>query len=780
VAERYTGASVQRVEDRRILTGRGRYVDDLRATGMLHAAFFRSPLPHGVIRSIDVSVARAMPGVHAVFTGADLAAAGVGRLQIGIDVPGASRPSFEVLTSDKVRMVGDPLALVVAESRYLAEDALQHVLLDVDPLPAVTTPDDALAPDAPVVLDGLDSNIIAERVEVVGDVEEAFAAADHVVRIRVHQARLTNVPLEGRNCLADWDSGRGELTYQASSQHTQRSRMLLSAVLGVPLERVRSIVGDTGGSFGQKAPIPREHVAVCFASMKLARPVKWIEDRVENLMAGGQARDETVEAAAAVQEDGTILALDVDLTLDHGSYPAVPTPAAVPLEVMRVMLPSGLRVSRYRFSHRMVATNKAQWVPYRGPWAIETLVREMLLDRIAGELGLSPAEVRLQNLVTSDEQPVRMVTGPTLDRVTLRETLARTLELIDEPAFREFQASERAQGRYHGLGIATFIEPSPGPPDYGEAIGMGPLLGAPDRTRARIEPDGRLTLFISQVPHGQSHETTLAQLGADGLGVPFESVRVLYGDSREMPFAVMGTGGSRAATMASGSALAASRSLKKRVLELAAQLLEIAPEDLDLADGVVSAKGAPARSLGLAEIAQRAYFAPPPGFEVGLEVTEGFTQPSSACGWGQATHACTVEVDTETGLIAIRRYVVVEDCGSIVNPAVVDGQIRGGVAQGVGAALLESFVYDEDGQPLSTTLMDYMLPTAAEIPNIEIEHLESEAPGGEDFRGVGEGGLICAPATIVNAVTDALSPFSVVIDRLPLSPSRVLELLGTI
>jgi carbon-monoxide dehydrogenase large subunit len=773
-AARYVGASVHRVEDARVLTGRGRYVDDVVLPGMVHAAFLRSPYAHAAVNGIDVEAARALPGVIAVYTAADLAAGGVYPMAVPQGPPDYQLPAFTALATDRVRMIGDPVALVVAETRYIAEDALALIEVDYDPLPAVATMEQALAEGAPALFEQIGTNLMHHETQEFGDVDAAFAEADRVVRETFTLGRMTNTPMEPRGGVAEYDAGRDELTYHVATQAPQLLRLFVSGHLQHAPTKMRVLgPGDIGGSFGQKVACFREDVAVCFASKALRRPVKWIEDRVENLTVGGQAREETIEAAFAVRSDGTILGIDVALSMDHGAYPAVPFPAAVFTTLIKVMLPSFLRTRNYRWSSKIVATTKASYIPYRGPWAAETLVREAMLGKVARELGLPAEEVYRRNVIGLDEQPTTMASGPTLEGMTARDTLERALELVDLDEFRAEQERLRGEGRYIGLGIGMFIEAAPGPADYGEITG----LGAPrDPAVARLEPDGKVTVITAQVPHGQGHETTLAQIAADELGVRFEDVRIEHSDTRTVPFTLVGTGGSRSATMGSGAALHASRALKGKILEIGSGLMEVAPADLEIVESTVRPKGVPGKGMSLTEIAQVAYFMPPVGMEGGLEASGAFPTPPRG-GWVSSTHLCWVEVDVETGVVTIPRYLVVEDCGTMINPAIVDGQVRGGVAQGIGIALLEETVYDEEGQLLTTTFMDYVMPTAMEIPHIEIDHLESEPLDEVNYRGVGEGGTIGAPAAVANAIADALAPFGVSVNRLPATPARILELL---
>jgi aerobic carbon-monoxide dehydrogenase large subunit len=772
-AARYVGASVHRVEDARVLTGQGRYVDDVKLPGMTHAAFLRSPYAHATVNGIDTSAAKALPGVIAVYTQDDLAAGGVYPMAVPQGPPDYQLPSYTILVTDRVRLIGDPVALVIAESRYVAEDALQLIEVDYEPLDAVATKDQSLASDAPILFEQIGTNLMYHEDITVGDVKTAFAEADKVVKQTFVSPRMTNTPMEPRGGVCEYDAGRDELTYHVATQAPQLLRMFIAGHIQHSPTKMRVLgPGDIGGSFGQKVACFREDVAVCWAAKQLKRPVKWIEDRVENLSVGGQAREETISAAFAVKADGTITGIDVHIAMDHGAYPAVPFPAAVFTTLVRVMLPSFLRTANYRCETTIYLSNKGSYVPYRGPWAAETLVREQMINKIARELGLQVEDVYRANMITLEEQPSKMTTGPTLEGMTAAKVFERALELADVDAFRTEQAKARGEGRYLGLGISTFIEAAPGPADFGEITGLG---AARDPAVARLEPDGKVTVITAQVPHGQGHETTLAQIAADELGVKFEDIRIEHSDTRTTPFTLVGTGGSRAATMGSGAALHASRALKGKILEIGSGLMEVAPDDLEIVESNVQAKGVPGKSMSLGEIAQVAYFMPPLGMEGGLEASDAFAVPRG--GWVSSTHVCQVEVDIETGEVTIPRYLVVEDCGTMINPAIVDGQIRGGTAQGIGIALLEETVYSDEGQLLTSTFMDYVMPTAMEIPHIEIEHLEFEPIEEVNYRGVGEGGTIGAPAAVANAISDALAPFGVHADRLPLSPARVLDLI---
>jgi aerobic carbon-monoxide dehydrogenase large subunit len=772
-AERYTGASIRRSEDQRILTGAGQYVDDIRLPGMLHAAFVRSPLAHARVLSVDVSAARALPGVRAAFTGADTEAMTVPGPDPLMALMGAGGPTpeFTLLATDKVRFVGDPVAVVIAESRYLAEDGCELVEVEYDDLPPVVSASFALDPGSPPLFANLGDNIARpnSRSEF-GDVPATFAHADRVLDFHIDVHRHQNVPMEGRGCVASYDAHLGAMTVYAATQSVHVSRMAVAMRLGLERDKVRVLAGDVGGSFGLKIGASREELAVAAASRALGQPVKWVEDRGENLTASGQAREESFDVRAAVSNDGDLLGLDVAMVIDTGSYPGMGT--MVPA-IMEAMLPGPYKLAALGFESTAVTTNKASYVAYRGPWASETFVRERVLDLIAKDLGLDPLEIRLRNVALRTDPPASMITGRPLAGVTTKESLERVAQLMDFPAFRHRQAQARARGRYLGIGVATFIEAAPGPrsPD-GPSGPMGM-----ESMRLRLEEDGIVALFTGQMPHGQSHQTTLAQIAADEFGVPFEQVRVVVGDTDVVPFGL--TGGSRSATMTGGVALHGARQLKARVLDVASHLMEASAADLEITDGKVSVRGDPASAVTLGEVARRAASGQS-GADAGAGLEVQATFDGGEGGWSGGTHCAIVDVDVETGLVTVERYVVAEDCGALINPAIVEGQIRGGVAQGIGAVLLERSAYDEDGNYQSATFMDYLVPTACDIPRIEIEHLET-VPLDVDvnFRGVGEGGMIVAPPTVVNAIEDALSPFGVRIYEQHLPPSRILELIAS-
>jgi aerobic carbon-monoxide dehydrogenase large subunit len=771
-AERYTGASIKRSEDPRILTGAGRYVDDIKLPGMLHAAFVRSPMAHARVLSVDVSAARALPGVVAVLTGAELEEMTVPGPDALTTLLGATGPvpEYTLLATDKVRFVGDPVAVVVAESRYLAEDGCELVEVEYDELPPVMNAAFALDPASPPLFANLGNNIARPHSRnEFGDVSATFAGADRVFEFRIDVHRHQNVPMEGRGCVASYDPDSGLMTMHAATQGVHVSKIAVAMRLGLEQDKVRVLAGDIGGSFGLKIGASREELAAAAASRALGRPVKWVEDRGENLTASGQAREESFDVRAAVSNDGDLLGLDVKMVIDTGAYPGMG--GMVP-GIIEAMLPGPYKMAALGFEATGVTTNKASYVAYRGPWASETFVRERVLDLIAKDLGIDPLEIRLRNVAPRTDPPAVMLTGRPLTGVTTRESLDRVAQLADLPAFRRRQAEARAQGRYLGIGLATFIEAAPGPrsPD-GPSGPMGM-----ESMRLRLDEDGIVVLFTGQMPHGQSHQTTLAQIAADEFGVPFEQVRVVVGDSDVVPFGF--TGGSRSATMTGGVALHGARQLKAKVLDFASHLMEASAQDLLISDGNVWVRGDPASAIAVGEVARQAAAGEfSADVDARLEVEAMFDGGEG--GWSGGTHCAIVEVDIETGLVTVERYLLAEDCGALINPAVVEGQIRGGVAQGIGAVLLERSAYDEYGSFQSATFMDYLMPTACDVPRIEIEHIETVPLDADvNFRGVGEGGMIVAPPTIVNAIEDALSPFGVRVYEQHLPPNRILELIS--
>jgi carbon-monoxide dehydrogenase large subunit len=764
-AARYAGARVPRVEDARLLTGRGVFVDDVALPGMLHACFVRSPFARAAVRGIDTSAAAALPGVRCVLTAADLNP-GVHEqwhTSIGPQSPETPRPP---LAEDEVRFVGDPVALVVAESRYVAEDAVDLVVVDYEPLPPVVDYVTAGSAEA-LVHAAHGSNVIGQvpwrRTEAL---EEAFASAAHVARETIRQQGYAAVPIECRGIVVDAGGVTGELTIYAASQAPHEWRLFCARLLGIPEHRVRVVTRDTGGGFGQKVMVQREDMCVMLAAPLLGAPLKWIEDRRENLLAGGKSRHEQADARLAFDADGTILAADIDFFSDSGAYPT-PWPVST-AAVVGMLFPGPYRVPVASFTAGTMYTNTAGRSAYRGPWQFETLAREVLLDIAARDLGIDPVELRRRNLVRRDELPYANPLGMTYDSISPLETLEQAVAMLDYDAFRAEQAEARAQGRYLGVGLSTYVEPST--PGYG--------YYATEAATIRIEPSGTVSVHVAGGSTGNSIETTVVQLTADALGVPIDDIAIVQGDTAVTGFGA-GTAGSRSGSMTAGAVRETAVVLRERIAAIVAAKLEASPDDIVLAEGRASVRGTPSAGMSMADVAALAYFDPynlPPGVPAGLEASARYTAEVRSI-WVNATHLCTCEVDVATGAVRILRYIVSEDCGPMINPNVVEGQIAGGAVQGIGGALYEHLVYDGDGNPLATTLMDYLVPTAAEVPTIEYGHVETPSPGPGGYKGVGEGGAIGAPPAVVNAVADALSPFGVRVTDLPLSPSALVGLL---
>ncbi|HEX5267956.1 MAG TPA: xanthine dehydrogenase family protein molybdopterin-binding subunit, partial [Acidimicrobiales bacterium] len=672
---------MRRKEDPRLLTGHGRYVDDVEVPRMLHAAFLRSEVARARITGIDVSAATALPGVTAVFTGARLnpEAGPAWHAMLGGDTGAVP---FRVLADHDVRFVGDPIALVVAGSRYIAEDACELIEIDLDVQPAMV--DYVSAPGATDVVvhpeKGTNAMMAVPFMALSPDLDEAFSTAAHVVEETIVQHRYLPVPMEGRGLIASWDSGTSEIDVVCSNQSVHEARSYLARLLGVPESSVRVHVRDVGGAFGQKMFMAREESAVALASRLLGRPVKWIEDRRENLIAAPHARNETARVRMALDSDGVIQAITADNISDLGAY------AVCPAGMDPTLLTGPYKVPRLGFGMTMAFSNTMGKGAYRGPWMFETTAREMMVDLAARQIGLDPLELRRRNIIRPEDLPWTNPAGRTFEEVTPSETLEQAVELLDIVAFRREQAAARPEGRYLGVGFSAYIEPS----------SMASSTLYTEGATVRVEPGGRVTAFLGTTSHGQSIETTMAQVVADNLGVDIADVTIVQADSGSTPYGP-GTGGSRTAVIAGGAARAAALEVREKVVRVVAQAMEASPGDLEVSQGVVSVKGTPARSMTLAEVARLVYVDPggvDVGQDAGLEATVRF-RPGKFPTYSNATHACVVEIDGQTWIPRIRRFIVSEDCGRMINPMVVEGQIFGGVAQGMGGVLLEHFIYDD-------------------------------------------------------------------------------------
>jgi carbon-monoxide dehydrogenase large subunit len=763
VATRYAGARVPRVEDNRLLTGRGTFVDDVSRPGMLHACFVRSPFAHARINGIDTSAALALPGVRAVFTASDLNpdVKEAWHAVAGKDIPDTPRPP---LAEGTVKFVGDPLALVVAESRYIAEDAVELVDVDYEPLPVIADFTRAVGSDV-VVHEEYPDNVAGGMGGAPPD-EETFSSAAHVAEAPVYQQIYAPVPMETRGMVVEWDASSEELTVWASTQTPHELRAFAARLLGIPAQGVRVIMRDTGGGFGQKVVPMREDMCILLAARKVPFALKWIEDRRENLMSAGQARHVDGKARMAFDDEGNILAADIDFTYDIGAYPTpypVLTTAAVGM-----FFPGPYRVPKASFNYKTVFSNTAGLAAYRGPWQYETLAREILLDIAAREMDMDPLELRRRNILRGDEMPYFNANGMPYEHVAPADTFDQAVKILDAEGFRREQREALEQGRYIGLGFSAYIEPT------GAATGHLATEGA----TIRMEPTGKVNVYVNGGSSGNSIETTVVQLTADALGANIEDVATIQGDTAVTPYGA-GSQGSRSGPMTAGAVNEAGTILRKQIVAMAAHRLGVEEDEIELGGSRASVRDDPSKSVTFADLAYRSYYEPqqlPPGMAATLEATARFTS-QTMIHWANATHACTCEVDVDTGHVTLTRYIVSEDVGAMINPNVVEGQIAGGTVQGIGGALLENMVYDDDGNPLSSTFVDYLLPTATEVPPIEYGHVEIPGPGVGGYKGVGEGGAIGSTPAVINAINDALAPLGVTLTRLPASPAAIVELI---
>ena len=767
------GASPRRNEDRRLLTGEALFVDDVHLDGMLHAAFVRSDYAHGILKGVDLSAALAHPGVVAAYAADDLGEyweAG----PLLVPPPPIDGLEFRYATQvplarDKVRHVGEPIAVVVARSRYEAEDAAALVEVDLEPLGAVWDLERGLQPDAPRIHDQFESNLAAHVVQRKGDWEQARARAHRVIQRRFLYDRGASAPMENRGVVANWDARSRELTVWDTTQAPIPIRNGLAAMLGLPQSEVRVIAPFIGGGFGPKIMMfYPEEVLLPWISMRLGRPVKWIEDRQESFFATTQERGQLHEAEIAVDEEGRILGVRDDFLCDTGAYN--PYGLTIPINTQCTLL-GPYRVPNYHSEFRMVFTNKPIVTPVRGAGRQHgVFVMERLLDRAADELGIDRVEIRRRNYLTPDEFPhdheiIYQDFAPLVyDSGNYAEALDRAVDMIGYGGFAAGeQAAARAEGRHVGIGVVSYVE----------GTGVGPYEGA----RVTIEPGGRINLVTGVGTQGQGHFTSFAQLVAEELGVEAADVEVVTGDTARFAWGT-GTFASRGAVVAGNACHAAAVAVRKKVLTLAGSVLKAAEEDLELVDGLVRVVGTGA-SVSLGDLAARANplrGAVTPGTEPGLEATAYFGPERGVTASG--VHAMTLEVDPDTAQIRILRYVVVHDCGRVINPMIVEGQIHGGVAHGIGNAFYEQLVFDEGAQLLNASFMDYLIPTATDVPTIETAHIETPSPLNPlGVKGVGEAGAIPVGALFAQALEDALDIEGFEVREMPLSPNRLFELI---
>ena len=772
---KYVGQRMTRTEDPRLLTGQALFVDDVEIPGMLYAAFLRSDYAHARLRSIDVSAARERPGVIAAYTAADMGEAWQPGPPLVIPPPTLEDVVFHTrtqvpLVKDKVRHLGEPLAMVIAESRYVAEDALEDILVDLEPLPAAVDLEDALQPDAPLVHDDLESNLAAHLVQEKGDYAAAREKADLVIRRRIAIDRCVAGAMENRGIVAHWDHKAQQLTVWDTTQAPIPLRNGLAGMFGLSAHQVRVIAPFVGGGFGPKIMMfYPEEVLLVWATLKLGRPIKWIEDRRENFLTTTQERGQVHDAEIALSKDGRILGVSHAFLHDTGAYD--PYGLTIPLNTQSHAM-GAYDVPNYHSELRVVFTNKMIVTPVRGAGRPQGIfLMERLLDIAARELGIDRIEIRKRNFIPPEKFPYnhqiidQAFASLMFDSGNYLAALEKAAEMIGYEEFvKEEQPRLRAEGRHVGIGIVCFVE----------TTGVGPYEGA----RITVETDGRISVATGVGTQGQGHFTSFAQIVADQLGVSPRDVRLVTGDTSEFHWGT-GTFASRGAVVAANAIHAAAKSVRAKVLKLASKVLETPEEELELADGVVRVADLPEQSVGLGELAVLANplrGAVEPGTEPGLESTDYYGPQYGATASG--THAMILEVDPETMMVEVKRYVAVEDCGTMLNPLIVEGQIHGGVALGIGNSYYEQLVYDETGQLLNASMADYLIPTASEVPRVEVGHEETRSPLNElGSKGAGEAGTIPVPALFAQALEDALADYRLEVLEMPLSPNKLFALL---
>jgi carbon-monoxide dehydrogenase large subunit len=770
---RVFGSGIRRREDPRLLTGTAKYTADLTLPGMAYAAVLRSPYGHARIRRIDASRARTAPGVVAVFTGADIDGA-LQPIPCAWLIPNSDLKTapYRAMAADTVRYVGDAVAVVVAETDYQAYDALELIDVDYEPLPAVVDPQKAADAAAPQLHVEAPGNVAFHWTVSGGDVDAAFASAEVVVRDRIIQQRLIPNAMEPRGALAQFTPATGELTLWNTTQNPHIVRFIMSVVTGVPEDRLRVIAPEVGGGFGSKIPQVQGDFITVFAAMKLGRPVKWIETRSENYQATTHGRDHVQEVELASTKDGRIVGLRCTVWAAMGGYLSTAAPG-IPTILHGLMLSGPYGIPAVREDVYGIYTNTTPVEAYRGAGRPEaTFMLERLIDLLADRIGVDPAEVRRRNLIPPFTDGHDVVTGLKYDSGNYPAVLEKALTRIDYDALRAEQAAARARGRYVGIGISTYVEICGlGPSQVAGAVGF--QGGLWESAIVRFHPSGKVHVFIGASPHGQGEETTFAQIVADELGVSVNDVKIVHGDTDSTPMG-WGTYGSRT-TAVGGAALAvATRKIKEKAKLLASHVLEAAVEDMDYADGRFFVKGSPSKFKTIQDIALLANVAwnLPQGMEGGLEASSFYDPPNFTFPFG--AHVAVVEVDAETGHVHLTRYVAVDDCGPQINPVIVEGQIHGGVVQGIGQALWEEAVYDEEGQLLTGSLSDYAIPRADLLPDLDVASTVTPSPHHPlGVKGVGEAGTIASTAAVYNAVIDALEPFRVGSIQMPMTPERV-------
>ncbi|MGO9821651.1 MAG: xanthine dehydrogenase family protein molybdopterin-binding subunit [Solirubrobacteraceae bacterium] len=768
----HVGQSLRRKEDPRLITGRGRYTDDISLPGTLWASFVRSPEAHAKITSIDVTTAAERHGVSAVFTNADMDDL-AGPLPMAWVPPGVEvkNPEHWPLARGTVNHVGDPVAVVLGDDRYEIADAAEDIVVEYEPLPVIVDPEKALE-GGPFVHDEIGTNKVHEWSLSGGDLDAGFAEADVVVERRVVNHRTAGAPIEPRAVLADYRAG--SLTVWSSTQVPHFLRLFLSILLGISEERVRVIAPEVGGGFGSKLQVYGEEVLAAWASRKLERPVKWVETRTENMAVAHQGRDQISYVKMGAKRDGTVTAFHVKIIADFGAYNMLLTPLIPSLGAF--VMGGCYAIPAVQTDIVGVFTNKCPTDAIRGAGRPEaTHMVEVTLDQMAHELGISPIEIRRKNFIPSDSFPHAVATGVVYDSGDYNKTLDRLLEHVDMDEFERERESLRDKGVYRGIGLSTYTEICGlAPSRITGPGGVGVQAGGWESAMVRVHNTGTVTVYTGSSGHGQGHETAFAQIAADRLGVDPASVEVIHGDTGTGPEG-RNTYGSRSLAVGGEAIAKSANKVADKAKAIVAHTLEAAPEDIEIADDKFSIKGSPDKGMTLAEVAGAAYLnLIPDGMEPGLEEVTFYDPENFVFPFG--AHAAIVDVDGETGKVKLSRYVAVDDCGNAINPLLIEGQVHGGIVHAVGQALYERVHYDEDGQLVTGTFVDYALPTAAELPTFETDRTVTPTPVNSlGAKGVGEAGTIAASAAVTNAVIDALRPLGVDYINMPLSPMRVWE-----
>ena len=770
---RMVGQRIKPRKDLPLVQGLGVYVDDIKLPKMIRAAFLRSPYAHALIRNIDSTKALELPGVIAVLTGKE----GAKQLVHWMKLPGLRQPERYSLAVEKVRYVGEPVAVVAAIDREVAEDALELIDVDYEPLPPVVDAEKAMRPGTPLLYEKWGDNVIFHDAFRSEGTSEAFAEADMVVKERLVSNRYSPTPIENRGVVASYDREKDYLTVWASTQFPHVMRTFLSEVLGFPENRIRVIAPNVGGGFGIKSAIFPDEVSVVILSMKLGRPVKWVEERREHLMVAGHERQQVHEIECAVKKDGTLLAVRDKIVADFGASGMFWTEVQ-PAMLASASIPGPYRLRHYDFDLWCVATNKGPCGPHRGfGRPVAAYVMERMMDIIARKLGMSPVEVRLKNMIAPEEMPWTTPIGVFYDSGDYRSNLERTLSLADYESLKKEQTRLRKEGRLVGLGIACYVEYTA--PASSRLQGpLGWSVGGWESCHLSIDPSGKVSARLGTASQGQAHETVFAQIISDALGADFDDVYVSEGDTENAPYG-WGAWASRSTVATGGACIKASRKLRDKILHVAANMLNEAAEDLEMGKSIVTSKrtGKSTTLREIAKLALRFSSRLPEGMEPGLDVIS-YYEPETRTTCSFASHLAQVEVDRETGVVKLLKYFMVDDSGVIVNPLTVEGQIHGSLAHGIGGAMFEDLVYGEDGQLQSSTFVDYLLPTATVMPEVIHDFTETPSLNIGGFKGMGEGAAIPTAGALANAVDDALSELDVKFLELPITPEKVYRLLS--